>query len=101
MARIMRVHEDVVDGQDGFIINWEFVGLTKGTARFRAILQTAMRFPTTITDAKVVDIERLGAVPGEPNYRIAVFIPTEGFGAAGIGNPIAWLRDQFDEKFKE
>lgn len=101
MSRILGVHEDVVDGKEGFIINWEFVGLAKASARFRAVAQTAIRFPTTITDAEAVDVERRVTEPGNPNFRVAVFVPTEGFGAAGIGNPIKWMREQFGEKFRE
>lgn len=101
MARIINVVEDVVDGKEGFIINWEFVGLSKASARFRAVGMTALRFPTTVTEAKVVDIERQVVEPGVPNFRVSVFIPTEGIIAAGIGNPIAWMRDQFEEQFRE
>lgn len=101
MSRIIRVHEDVVDGKDGFIVNWEFAGLTETSARFRAVMQTALRFPTTITDAEVVDVERQVTAPGNPNYRVAVFVPTEGFLSAGIGNPVQWIRERFEEVFGE
>lgn len=99
MSKIESIHEDVVNGIEGFVINWEFVGLTKASAKFRAVGQTALRFPTTITDASVVDVERNVTGVGEPNFIVSVFVPTEGFGSAGIGNPVEWMKNQFGDRF--
>lgn len=100
MSRIISVHEDVVNGKEGFIVNWEFVGLTKQSAKFRAVAQTVLRFPTTITKAEMVDVERQVTAPGDPNFRVAVFVPIEEFGSAGIPNPIEWARERFGERFE-
>lgn len=98
MPEITNVVGDEVDGVDGFIVNWEFTGYVEATARFRAIAQTAGRFPTTITDVEIVDMELLESGINKV-YRVAVFVPIEGFLSAGITSPSEWMRDNFPDLF--
>lgn len=95
MADIKKVESGRHDGKDGFIITYEMIGITKADAMFRAVPMTAMRFPTTITEAEVVGVTEFG----DKDFDVRVFVPTEGFLDAGIGNPVGWVRDQFKDRF--
>lgn len=96
MPDIRAIKEGTHDGEDGFIVEWMMIGFSEQGAKFRAILTTAMRFPTTITEAEVVGVREL-----DPrDYDVHVFVPTEGFPSAGIQNPVRWMRDQFGERFR-
>lgn len=95
MPEIRKIEDATHEGKDGFVIEWEMVGLfTEGGARFRAVGTTALRFPTTITEAEVVGVRELG----KRKFNVRVFVPTEGFPAAGIQNPVKWFREQFGEE---
>lgn len=96
MPRIQSVETATHEGRDGFTIEWEFMGFSKSTAKFRAVGQTALRFPTTITSSEVVGVREFG----DNDYNVLVFVPTEGFLSAGIQNPVDWMREQFNERFK-
>lgn len=97
---IESIIQEGYEGRDGFIINWKFRGLAKGPAKFRARAQTAMRFPTTVTEAEVIDVERLSQNLPDPTYKVAVFVPTSGFGSAGAGSIVQWMKEQFNDKFR-
>lgn len=97
MTRIQSVSNTTYKGRDGFIIEWEFIGFTENTARGRAKMMTAMRFPTTIATSKVIGVREF-----DPrDYNVQVFVPTEGFLSAGIQNPVKWMREQFGDRFLE
>lgn len=91
MAEINSVTTGEHNGEEGLIVEWEFAGLREGMAEFRAMGMTAMRFPTTITEAEVIEISEVGA----KSYAVKVFVPTKGFPSVGISNPIDWIRDNF------
>lgn len=93
MPDIQKIKEGTHRGEEGFIVTWEMRGFSKSGAKFRATLMTAMRFPTTITSSEVVSVAEFG----DADFNVDVFVPTEGFASAGIGQPVKWLRDQFGE----
>lgn len=95
MPEIQSVENATRDGEDGFIIEWQFIGFSESAARFRAVMMTAMRFPSTITTSKVVGVREFG----DRDYNVRVFVPTEGFLSAGIQNPVEWVQEQFNERF--
>lgn len=97
MPEIRTIREGTHEGKDGFIVEWEMIGFTESGARFRAVLMTAMRFPTTITEVDVVGIRDLG----RRDQNVMVFVPTEGFPSAGIEQPVKWMKEQFRERFIE
>lgn len=94
MADIRRIREGEYEGEDGFIVTWEMTGVTKTAAEFRAVAKTAMRFPTTITSSEVVAVKEFG----DFDFDVEVFVPTEGFASAGIGQPLEWVYEQFDDR---
>lgn len=96
MPRIQSIHSETHEGKEGFIIEWEFIGFSEDMARFRAIGQTALRFPTTIVTAEVVGVREF-----DPrDFNVQVFVPTEGFMSAGINNPVEWMHDEFRDRFR-
>lgn len=95
MPDIQSVREYTHDGKEGFVVEWQFIGFSKGMAKFRSVCQTAMRFPTTITTCEIVGVKEFG----KRDYNIQVFVPTEDFMSAGISNPIQWMRREFKERF--
>ena len=94
MPTVRSVQDATRDGKDGFIIDWEMIGFTRPMAVLRARGATALRFPTTIATVDIVGVSEFG----ERDYNVQVFVPTEGFLAAGIQNPVKWLREQFGER---
>lgn len=96
MPEIQSIHSATHEGKDGFIIEWEFMGFTKNTAKFRAVGMTAMRFPTTIVTSEVVGVREFDPM----DYNIQVFVPTEGFMSAGINNPAKWLHEEYRDRFR-
>lgn len=97
MPEIRAIREATHNGKEGFIVDWMMIGFTKQGAEFRAVLMTAMRFPTTITEVDIVGVREL-----DPrDYDVQIFVPTEGFPSAGIEQPIKWLREQFGNRFRE
>lgn len=97
MSSIREIRKGSRGGKDGFIITWEYIGFTKADAKFRAVLQTAMRFPTTITEAEVINVTEFE----NNDFNVEVFVPTEGFPSAGITAPVKWVRDNFGKRFRE
>lgn len=96
MPEIRSVSDTTHEGERGFIIEWEFRGFTEDTARFRAKMMTAARFPTTITTSEVIGVREF-----DPrDFNVQVFVPTEGFFSAGIASPVQWMREQFDERYR-
>lgn len=91
MPSIRSVRDGTHEGEKGFVVEWEMIGFVEEVAKFRAVGMTAMRFPTTITEAEIVGIREFN----NRDFNIQVFIPTEGFLSAGIKNPVDWFRDQF------
>lgn len=94
MSNIRTIRESRRGGKDGFEIEWEMMGLTKAGAKFRATASTASRFPTTVSEVKVVGMRKFG----DRDYNVIVFVPTEGILSAGIGNPLKWMQQQFDNR---
>lgn len=97
MPDIHSVKEATVGGVDGFIIEWQMRGFSKSSAKFRAVGMTALRFPTTITSSEVVGVREFDPM----DFNVQVFVPLEGFADAGIGQPVKWMREQFQERFME
>lgn len=97
MPEIQSVQTGTHEGKEGFIVEWEFIGFSESAARFRAILMTAMRFPTTITTSEVVGVRELD----KRDFNVQVFVPTEGFASAGIKNPVKFMREEFGQRFTE
>lgn len=93
MPDIVSITDGSHEGEEGFIIEWQMIGFTKGGAKFRARGMTALRFPTALTGTEVVGVKEFG----DRDFNIDVFVPTEGFPSAGITNPVEWISDQFDE----
>lgn len=97
MPEIRIIKEDTHDGKDGFLIEWMMTGFTESGAKFRANMMTALRFPTTITETKIVGVRKL-----DPrDYDVLIFVPTEGFPSAGIQNPVKWVREEFGDRFRD
>lgn len=96
MSQIHRITQSQHNGADGFKIEWDMTAMNKSFAEFRAVGMTAMRFPTTITQA-----DRVSTTEIDDGWRVGVFVPTEGFAAAGIGRPAKWVKDQFGKLFSE
>lgn len=97
MPDIHSVEEATVDGVDGFIIEWQMRGFNESSAKFRAVGMTALRFPTTITSSKVVGVRKFDPM----DFNVRVFVPLEGFADAGIGQPVKWMREEFENRFKD
>lgn len=94
MPDIRRIYDSTHKGKEGFVIEWELRGFSRFGAEFRAMAMTAGRFPTTITE-----ISRVGTREfGETDFNVGVFVPTEGFVSAGVGQPLKWLRNQFEDR---
>lgn len=94
MPEIKSVRTAEHEGKEGFIVEWEFIGFTEGGAKFRAVLMTAMRFPTTITE---VDVVRSRQTENR-DMVVEIFVPTEGFPSAGIEQPMKWLKENFRDR---
>lgn len=97
MPEIRTVREGAHEGKDGFIVEWEMIGFAERVARFRAVLMTALRFPTTITEVSIVGVRDLG----HRDKNVMVFVPTEGFPSAGLEQPVKWAKEEFRERFIE
>lgn len=100
MPEIEGVENTTHRGKDGFIIEWSIPGVSKSGAKFKAVGSTSMRFPSTVTEIKVVGISEASSDSYNTRifdkaYTVRVFVPTEGFLSAGIKNPVEWLKDQF------
>lgn len=97
MPDIQKVEDFSFEGRDGFLVTWEMIGFDKRGAEFRAKLSTAMRFPTTVTEVRVLGTSEFG----DRDYNVDVWVPTEGFGSAGIKNPVEWVRENFGDRFRQ